>query len=129
MKKFLTLLAAFTVGSLASLGVVFAQGAMVEFPDVDYNAYYGDAVTDMSMRSIITGYENGNFGPNDSTSRAQLATILYRYDNQLINAYHDGGVGPLQTLICAGINKADLPTSDPAWGNVQDVYDEVCATP
>lgn len=32
-----------------------------------------------SANSIVTGYGNGRFGSNDPVSRAQIATILWRY--------------------------------------------------
>lgn len=39
------------------------------------------SVQKMADSGIITGYQNGNFGPNDAVTRAQLATILDRYNN------------------------------------------------
>lgn len=29
--------------------------------------------------AVITGYEEGNFGPDDMITREQMATMLYRY--------------------------------------------------
>ena len=54
------------------------------FPDVDYSesSWYGDAVTYVAERSLITGYTDGDkagmFGVGDTLTRAQLATILWR---------------------------------------------------
>lgn len=129
MKKTLSSMALVLTGSLVTIGIVFAQGAVITFPDVDYDAYYGDSVNWANTNGIVNGYSNGNFGPNDPVTRAQLVTILERYDNQLITAYRSGNVGKLQNLICSGIEKGALPTSDPNWGDVQAVYDEVCAVP
>jgi hypothetical protein len=39
------------------------------------------AVQNMANRGVITGYQNGNFGPNDAVTRAQLATVLERYND------------------------------------------------
>lgn len=129
MKKTLYSITLVFAGSLLTLGIVFAQGAVTKFPDVDYSTYYSDSVDWANTRGIINGYSNGNFGPNDAVTRAQLVTILERYDNQLITAYRSGNVGKLQNLICSGIEKGALPTSDPNWGDVQAVYDEVCTAP
>ena len=49
------------------------------FSDVPSGAYYTDAVAWASANSIVTGYGNGRFGSNDPVSRAQIATILWRY--------------------------------------------------
>lgn len=52
-----------------------------QFPDCDYSdqSFYGDAVTWARSTGVISGYDNGNFGPADSITREQLATMLYRY--------------------------------------------------
>ena len=50
------------------------------FPDVDYdNDWFAPAVTFVSSRGLITGYaDSGEFGPLDTLTRGQLATILWR---------------------------------------------------
>ena len=49
------------------------------FSDVPSGAYYTDAVAWASANSIVTGYGNGRFGPDDPVTREQTAAILYRY--------------------------------------------------
>ena len=54
------------------------------FADVDYSdsSWYGDAVTYVASKGLITGYTDGvkagQFGVGDTLTRAQLATILWR---------------------------------------------------
>ena len=52
------------------------------FTDVDYSSWYGDAVSYVAERGLITGYTEGvkagQFGVGDVLTRAQLATILWR---------------------------------------------------
>ena len=54
------------------------------FTDVDYSdtSWYGDAVTFVAEKGLITGYidgvKAGQFGVGDVLTRAQLATILWR---------------------------------------------------
>ena len=54
------------------------------FSDVDYSdsSWYGDAVSYVASRGLITGYTDGvkagQFGVGDVLTRAQLATILWR---------------------------------------------------
>lgn len=49
------------------------------FNDVPAGQYYTDAVAWASANGIVTGYGNGNFGPNDTLTREQMAAIIYRY--------------------------------------------------
>lgn len=50
------------------------------FPDVQNpNDYYYSAVKWASKNKIVSGYSNGNFGPNDLITREQLAVMLNQY--------------------------------------------------
>lgn len=49
------------------------------FKDVDANAYYAEAVYWARMNGIVAGYSDELFGPDDTITREQMATILYRY--------------------------------------------------
>lgn len=49
------------------------------FQDVDAKAYYATAVYWARMNGIVAGYSDELFGPNDTITREQMATILYRY--------------------------------------------------
>lgn len=46
------------------------------FPDVKKGAYYFDEVAALVDFGVISGYDNGNFGPNDKLTRAQMAVLL-----------------------------------------------------
>ena len=48
------------------------------FADVDQASWYAEAVRWAASCGIVTGYDNGNFGPNDPITREQLAAMLYR---------------------------------------------------
>lgn len=50
-----------------------------EFNDVARKQWYTDAVIWATKHEIVNGYGNGTFGPTDSITREQMATILYRY--------------------------------------------------
>ena len=49
------------------------------FADVAEGAYYAKAVAWAAENSIVTGYSDSVFGPNDAITREQLAVILFRY--------------------------------------------------
>ena len=51
----------------------------VKFNDVPAGKWYSKAVSWASENGIVSGYGNGRFGPNDSVTREQMVTILYRY--------------------------------------------------
>ena len=56
-----------------------AGGESGAFPDTPVGQYYTDAAAWAAANGIVTGYDNGSFGPNDPITREQLAAILYRY--------------------------------------------------
>ena len=49
------------------------------FTDVSSSDWYDKAASWAQSKGIITGYEDGRFGPNDPLTREQLALILYNY--------------------------------------------------
>lgn len=49
------------------------------FDDVKSGWYYENAIAWAAANGIVSGYDNGMFGPDDAITREQLATILYRY--------------------------------------------------
>lgn len=119
MKKFLTSLSLIALGSLISFTMVYAQGAVIAFPDVDYEDYYGSAVNNMVYKDVITGYEDGDFGPHDEVSRAQLVTVLDRYDQQLL-------IDELESIVCTGFVSDDLPTDHAYYGDTKTIFEEIC---
>ena len=56
-----------------------ADAGAKTFPDVKDDAYYYNAVCWASSTGVASGYANGNFGPDDSVTREQLAVMLASY--------------------------------------------------
>lgn len=52
------------------------------FADVDPQSYYRDAVTWATEQGIVKGYKDGSFGPNDTVTRAQFITFLWRMEGE-----------------------------------------------
>lgn len=50
-----------------------------KFSDVDKNAYYAKALAWCVENGIISGYENGRFGPADPVTREQICVMLSLY--------------------------------------------------
>lgn len=49
------------------------------FCDVAAGSYYEKAITWAVTNNIVAGYGEGEFGPDDTITREQLAAILYRF--------------------------------------------------
>lgn len=49
------------------------------FADVPAGAYYETAVGWASKKKLVSGYGNGNFGPDDAITREQMALIMFRF--------------------------------------------------
>ena len=56
-----------------------ASRESADFLDVPAGQYYSEAVAWASENGIVNGYDDGNFGPDDTITREQMAAILYRY--------------------------------------------------
>ena len=66
------------------------------FADVSPDAGYANAVAWAEEKGLVTGYGNGNFGPDDPVTREQAAVILYRWagaaeTNSDLTTYPDAG--------------------------------------
>ena len=91
-----------------------AEGGL-SFADCDPEAFYAEAVAWADEAGIIEGYGDGtNFGPEDSVTREQLATILWRQAGEPegsgdLSGYPDGGdatdyaVPALEWAVDAGV--------------------------
>ncbi len=70
LKKVISAVAALTVS--ASSIAAFA----VDFPDVESDASYAQAVQELSALGIINGFEDGTFKPDELVTRAQISTMI-----------------------------------------------------
>lgn len=74
MKKFLTIVLCL----LLTIAMLTAPVSAVSYPDVDENASYAEAVEYLKDIGIMQGDEKGNFNPNQSVTRAEMAAIICR---------------------------------------------------
>ena len=49
------------------------------FSDIEAGKWYTDAVLWAAEKGIVTGYEDGRFGPADNITREQMAAMLFRF--------------------------------------------------
>jgi hypothetical protein len=50
--------------------------SLIEFDDVDEDAWYAPYVATAYSMGIISGYADGNFGPSDNMTRAQVCKVI-----------------------------------------------------
>ena len=67
------------------------------FPDVASGAWYADAAAWAQANQVITGYDNGAFGPDDPLTREQLTLILYNYAR--LKGYKVSAQGDLSAFV------------------------------
>ncbi|MBQ5994459.1 MAG: S-layer homology domain-containing protein [Clostridia bacterium] len=60
------------------------------FPDVKESAWYYGPVKYNAQRGLITGYQNGKFGPSDNIKRQDFAVILARFNDVNLEEYDTG---------------------------------------
>lgn len=53
----------------------------ITFTDVDFDAWYFDAVTYVTENNLFDGITDDEFAPDTPMTRAMLVTVLYRYEN------------------------------------------------
>lgn len=53
------------------------------FGDITGDEWYGPAVLWAAENGIVTGYQDGNFGPADLITREQMAVMMFRYAKYL----------------------------------------------
>ena len=79
--------------TLLMVGIMICPGAAASaFPDVDENAEYAEAVAYVSEAGIMVGDENGNFNPDKTVTRAEMAVILCNMLGETENLTSDGSV-------------------------------------
>lgn len=69
----------FVIVAILALTLTFSTvvSQAKSFPDVtNKNAFYYDAVLELSERKVIEGYPDGKFGPNDPITRDAAAKII-----------------------------------------------------
>ncbi len=70
------------------------------FADIPSGAWYAEAVAWAAREGVVSGYSPREFGPEDSITREQLATILYRHAQN--TGLADGQSGSLAGFADAG---------------------------
>ena len=76
LKKVISSVAALTM--VASSVAAFA----VDFPDVESTASYAQAVQELSALDVISGYDDGTFGPDKLVTRAEITKMIVERHQQ-----------------------------------------------
>jgi hypothetical protein len=79
----IALVAAIVAGP--TLGALTTAWAAQTFPDVPPSNTFYDEIEWGAAHTIINGYTNGKFGPNDNVTRGQSAAFLSHYNDSIHN--------------------------------------------
>ena len=124
MKRLFTILIACVM--LLSVCGCNASALEIRYSDIPDSAWYAEAVYALRDRAIMDGTGNGRFSPDDTFTRAQLATVLYRMagkpavngedgftDTDSRTWYSDAVLWASQNGIVNGYGNGMFGTSDP----------------
>ncbi|HDR7605199.1 hypothetical protein S3E15_02139 [Bacillus mycoides] len=78
MKKVISNVLAVTVALQVVMAPATSFAAEKEFPDVPKDHWSYKAITNLTSKEIIAGYDNGKFGFGDVVNREQVAALIYR---------------------------------------------------
>ena len=81
----------------------------MQFSDVHDTDYFYTALTYLYCHGAISGYSDGTFRPNNSTTRGQLSKIVVLAEGMPINT-------------SGGPHFSDVPTSNPFFSYVETAY-------
>lgn len=75
---------------VAALFITSVAAVPTIFPDVAEGAWYADSIVKVSAFGLMKGYDDGNFHPDTTITRAQFVQILYnRYGKDNKNAKNE----------------------------------------
>ena len=55
--------------------LLVSQSAFASFPDTELS-YYRDSIEQLASEGIISGYDDGRFGPDNTITRAEILKVL-----------------------------------------------------
>jgi len=98
--------AEFSALLVRSLGLNAADAASERFNDVQAGDWFAEAVATASGAGLVRGYPDGAFRPNDTITRAEMATMIVRAIG------YATGTTPQMTMLPSQIRAALAPYAD-----------------
>ena len=98
---------------------------LMTFDDVADDAWYSEAIRWAAGEGIVNGYDNSIFGPDDTMTREQIATILYRYAS--VKGYDVTAAGDLSAFADAE-DISDYAKDAFAWADAEGIVNGISAT-
>ena len=96
----------------------------IAFQDVSSGQYYTQAVEWVAGEGLMTGYDDGRFGPNDVVTHEQLAVIAQRFGQTRRPSLSAHGTSGLSGLRDAS-SISSFATNAVNWCMTYGVYDDV----
>ena len=113
MKNIRTIICTFFIGlflGIAGVALGVSSVGSSLFPDVPAGAYYDEAVGEMYDAGIIRGYADGTFGPGDYVTRGQVAVMLKRFRDELLQ----GGIATGQPESSSRTSRQETTATPPS---------------
>jgi hypothetical protein len=126
-KTTLAIFAALLVITTSVTTLAFEASLGDSFEDVTSDQYYYEPVNNMALMGVISGYGNNQFGPNDYVTRAQLATVLDRFDDKVIGGHFgedledETRIVDLMILLCQALDEMEFSDKDDEDGRYQAI--------
>ena len=74
-------------------GSLTSGGGVVRFSDVSQGMWYSAAVEWAAKNQVVNGFEDGTFRPDETITREQMCTMMYRYlDSQGVAMANSSGM-------------------------------------
>ena len=115
------------LAALLCAAALTSSAKAAAFPDVAAGSWYEAAVTEMAAEGLLRGYPNGNFGPRDPITAAQLVTIAARCAGLEPGEGENShwAAGSLAAALEAGWYDWDeLPPTGESWDTLQQSITE-----
>jgi hypothetical protein len=75
-RPFAAVIAGVVVVVAVTIGLVSFALATTAFPDVSPTNPYYTAITELAGKGVVSGFDNGNFGPDQAVKRQQFAKMI-----------------------------------------------------
>lgn len=96
------------------------KGYLSKFDDVDTHAYYAKALAWATRAGIVSGYEDGTFGPADDVTVEQFVTMLARYADAVGDYEAVEDVDAALSEVADGSQVSDFAQEAMAWAVEND---------
>ncbi len=90
------------------------------YPDVEAAEWYHSAVDYVTQAKIMQGHDTGDFAPYGQLTRAEMATILYNYQKNVVNSGNEPERGKTQ-ITFSDVKSGEWYEKAIAWASSNNI--------